>query len=411
MQPAAMLDLVFRDAVIPGGDRPMDIGSAGGLIRAIAPRIVCDAPVVEIGGRAVVAGFVDTHVHLDKACLLGRCSHGKGGLKDAIAEVSALKRGFTVEDVRARGARVIEMAIAKGTTRMRTHVEVDPRAGLRSFEAIKSLKTDYAWGLDLSICVFPQEGLTNDPGTEELLEQALAGGADLLGGCPYTDTDPEGQIQRLFALARRYDVDLDFHLDFDLDPSWMHLDAVCRETERAGYGGRVAIGHVTKLSMLPPDAFAAVAGRLADAGVALTVLPATDLYLMGRDRTHGVPRGLTPAHRLKELGVRCSVATNNLLNPFTPFGDASLLRMANFYANVAQVGPDGFQHCIDLVTEDPAQLMRLPDYGIAVGNPADLIVLDAPSAAEALASLAEPVMGFRKGRRSFSRPAALLHAP
>ncbi len=98
-----MLDLVFRDAMLPGAERPMDIGSAGGRIHAIAPRITCDAPVVELGGRAVVAGFVDTHVHLDKACLLGRCSHVKGGLKEAIAAVSALKREFTVEDV--RGAR------------------------------------------------------------------------------------------------------------------------------------------------------------------------------------------------------------------------------------------------------------------------------------------------------------------
>ncbi len=411
MQPAPLLDLIFRDAMIPGATRPVDIGSSGGRIRCIGHDIVADAPVVELGGRAVLAGFVDTHVHLDKACLLGRCSHVKGGLKEAIAAVSALKRDFTVEDVRERGARVIEMAIAKGTTRMRTHVEVDPRAGLRSFEAIKSLKKDYAWGLDLSICVFPQEGLTNDPGAEALLEQALADGADLLGGCPYTDTDPEAQIDRLFTLARRYDVDLDFHLDFDLDPGWMHLDAVCRATEKAGYGGRVAIGHVTKLSMLPPDALATVARRLADAGVALTVLPATDLYLMGRDRTHAMPRGLTPAHRLGELGVRCSIATNNVLNPFTPFGDCSLLRMANFYANVAQVGPEDFDTCVDLVTVEPARLMRLSDYGMAVGNPADLIVLDAPTPGEALAGLAEPIMGFKAGRGSFSRPAARLHAP
>ncbi len=411
MQTAPILDLVFRDALIPGATRPSDIGVAGGQIRVIAPDIRCDAPVVDLAGRAVIAGFVDTHVHLDKACLLGRCSHGKGGLKEAIAEVSALKRAFTVEDVHARGARVIEMAIAKGTTRMRTHVEVDPRVGLRSFEAIKALKKDYAWGLELSICVFPQEGLTNDPGAEDLLDQALAEGADLLGGCPYTDTDPEAQIERLFALARRHDVDLDFHLDFDLDPSWMHLDAICRETERAGYGGRVAVGHATKLSMLPPDALAAVARRVADAGVAVTVLPATDLYLMGRDRTHAVPRGLTPAHRLKEAGVCCSVATNNVLNPFTPFGDGSLLRMANLYANAAQVGPEGFQACLDLVTVDPARLMRLSDYGIAVGHPADLVVLDAPSATDALAAIAEPIMGFRKGRQSFSRPAAQLLPP
>lgn len=407
----AAFDLIFRHASLRGHDGPVDLGVRAGRFAAIAPYIVSDAREIELDGRAVLPGFVDSHVHLDKACLLGRCGHIHGGLKGAIAAVSAMKRDFTVEDVYARGAQVLEMAIAKGTTRMRTHVEVDPRAGLRSFHAIQALKRDYAWGIDLSICVFPQEGLTNDPGTEELLVAALQGGADVLGGCPYTDTDPHGQIARLFALATRFDVDLDFHLDFDLDPGWMHLGEVCRQTIAHGFGGRVAIGHATKLSMLAPDDLSRVADQLAKAGVAVTVLPSTDLYLMGREASHAVPRGLAPAHRLTQRGIVCSVATNNVQNPFTPFGDASLLRMANLYANIAQVGPEGFEACIDLVTTLPARLMNLTDYGIAVGNPADLVVLGARSEADALAGLAEPIMGFRSGRQSFSRPAAVLHAP
>ncbi|HEV7256652.1 MAG TPA: amidohydrolase family protein [Bosea sp. (in: a-proteobacteria)] len=411
MPPATALDLVFRRAAIAGHDRPMDIGVGAGRILAIAPGLTADVPEVDLGGRLAIPGFVDSHVHLDKACLLGRCGHSHGGLGGAIAAVAAMKRDFTEADVHERGARVLEKAIAKGTTRMRTHVEVDPRAGLRSFAAIKSLKADYAWGLDLSICVFPQEGLTNDPGTEELLVAALQDGADLLGGCPYTDSDPAAQIDRLFDLARRFDVDLDFHLDFDLDPGWMHLDEVCRQTQRHGWGGRVAIGHVTKLSMVPPDALAAIGRRLADTGIALTVLPATDLYLMGRDLTHARPRGLTPAHLLADQGVVCSVATNNILNPFTPFGDASLLRMANLYANVAQCGPEAFAHCLDLVTALPARLMRLDDYGIAIGHPADLVILDAATPGDALAEIAEPVLGFKRGRLSFERPRAQLNMP
>ena len=92
------------------------------------------------------------------------------------------------------------------------------------------------WAIDLEICVFPQEGLLNDPGTDELLVEACKSGADVIGGCPYTDTDPHGQIDRIFDIAQRFDVDIDMHLDFDLDPSWMHLDEVCRQTERAPLG-------------------------------------------------------------------------------------------------------------------------------------------------------------------------------
>jgi cytosine deaminase len=346
-------DLIFRNAVTRASPAPVDIGVTGGRIAAIGPHLVCEAAEIDVGGMLALPGFVDTHIHLDKACLLGRCAHIQGGLSDAIRAVAAMKRDFTAEDVYARGAKVIERAIVHGTTRMRTHIEIDPRIGLRSFEAIKALKRDYAWAIDLSLCVFPQEGLTNDPGTEELLVAALRDGGEVIGGCPYTDTDPNTHIEKIFNLAQEFDVDVDLHLDFDLDPSWSHMEEVCRQTERRNYHGRIAIGHVTKLSTLPPDRLKAATERLAKSGVAVTVLPATDLYLMGRDATHNTPRGLTLAHRLVENGVLCSVATNNVLNPFTPFGDASLLRMANFYANVAHAGISEFDACLDLVTPCP----------------------------------------------------------
>ncbi|OAF10123.1 amidohydrolase [Bradyrhizobium centrolobii] len=404
-------DLIIRNVLLRGAATPVDIGVKGGRIAAIEPKLACEAAEIYAYGQLALPGFVDTHIHLDKACLLGRCGHNHGSLGDAIRAVSAMKRDFTVKDVYARGAKVIERAIVQGTTRMRTHVEIDPRIGLRSFEAVKALKRDYAWALDLSLCVFPQEGLTNDPGAEELLVQALRDGGEVIGGCPYTDTDPNAHLERIFDLAREFNVDVDLHLDFDLDPSWWHLDEVCRQTERHNYQGRVAIGHATKLSALPPERLKAAIAQLAKAGVAVTVLPATDLYLMGREATHNAPRGLTLAHKLAGDGVVCSVATNNVLNPFTPFGDASLLRMANFYANVAHASVADFDTCLDLVTELPARLMNLTDYGIKVGNPADLIVLDTQDSRFAIAELPDIVMGFKNGRQTFERQRPVLFGP
>jgi cytosine deaminase len=406
------LDLVLRQARIAGADRLLDIGIADGRIAEIAAHIATDARAIPLDGRLAFPGFVDTHVHLDKSCISDRCGCERGTLQEAIAAVAAAKAAFTEDDIYARAQRTLERAIVQGTTHMRTHVEIDPRIGLRGFDAIRRLKADYAWAIDLEICVFPQEGLTNDPGSVELLAAACVAGADLIGGCPYTDTDPHGQIARIFALAETFDLDVDFHLDFDIDPSWMHLDEVCRLTEKSRRGGRVAIGHVTKLSALAPDAFDAVARRLAAAGVAVTVLPATDLFLMGRGHSHNIPRGVAPAHRLALRGVTCSLATNNVLNPFTPFGDCSLIRMANLYANTAHAGTaQELAACFDLVTASPARLMNLGAYGIAVGNPADVVVLDCADPAAAVAELAPPLLGFKRGRPTFTRPRPMLHRP
>jgi cytosine/creatinine deaminase len=405
------LDLVLRKAGLAGSEQtPVDIGIANGRVVDIAAHIAAEAPEERLDSRLVIAGFVESHIHLDKSHILERCDCREGTLAEAIASVAAAKRSFTADDIYARAQRTLEKAIVQGTICMRTHVEVDPRVGLNGFDAVRRLKHDYDWAIDLQICAFPQEGLTNDPGAEELLVQACERGADLIGGCPYTDSDPAAHLDRIFAIAQRFDLDIDLHLDFDLDPSWMHLDEVCRQTDAHRWGGRVAVGHATKLSAIDPSRLAEIGRRLADTGIAVTVLPSTDLFLMGRDRDYHVPRGVTPVHRLLAHGVTCSLATNNVLNPFTPFGDCSLIRMANLYANIVQLGrPSDLAACFDLITTLPARLMNIADYGVAVGRPADLVVLDGRDPAMAVAELAQPLFGLKRGRRSFTRAAAILH--
>lgn len=406
-------DLVLRNGRLAEAEaEPMDIAIRDGRIAALGRALVCDAPEEDLGGRLVVPGFVETHVHLDKSCLLGRCACREGTLAEAVAAVAQAKRAFTEDDVYARAERTLRRAIVQGTMRMRTHVEADPRVGLTSVRALTRLKRDYAWAVALQLCIFPQEGLLDDPGCEEVLVEGLESGANVIGGAPYMDRDSHGQIARIFALARRYDVDIDLHLDFGLDPA--HLDAVevCRLTDRYGWGGRVAVGHVTKFSSVPPDQLERIGRMLAASGVAATVLPATDLFLTGRDHDRDVPRGVTPAHRLRAFGVTCSLSTNNVLNPFTPFGDCSLVRMANLYANICQIGTAaGLAGCLEMVTSQSARLLNLADYGIAEGNPADLVVLDTDTPANAVSELAQPLFGLKGGARTFTRPAPTLHEP
>ena len=224
------------------------------------------------------------------------------------------------------------------------------------------------------------------------------------------DRDPHGQIDRIFAIARDFDVPIDMHLDFTLDVSKMDVEYVCAKTREHRYEGRVAIGHVSTLSALSKERFDAVASMLADAGVAVTVLPSTDLFLMGRGADHDVPRGVAPVHRLVQAGVAASLATNNVLNPFTPYGDCSLIRMANLYANVAQLGQrDELELCHSLVTHRAARILGVDDHRIAAGAPADFVVLDCRSAAQGIAELAAPLYVFKHGRMTVSRAPAVLH--
>ncbi|MFG1190809.1 amidohydrolase family protein [Xanthobacter flavus] len=407
------MDLIVKNARLPDApDHIVDIAVAAGRIKAIAPEITADAEVVDAEGCLVAPGFVETHIHLDKSCILDRCASRRGDLEEAIAEVARAKKDFTPEDVYARGRRTIEKAIAQGTTHMRTHLEVDPGIGLRGFEGVMRLVEDYRWAMDIEVCVFPQEGLTNNPGTDELMVEALRRGAKAVGAAPYTDTDPHGQIDRVFEMARDFDVDIDMHLDFGADPTALDLDYVCTLTERFGWGGRVAIGHVTKLAYVEPERLAQIATRMRDCGVALTVLPSTDLFLMGRDRTFAKTRGVTPAHLLLQHGVNCSLSTNNVLNPFTPFGDCSQLRMANLNANICHVGSaHDMTECFHMVTSRPARLMNLADYGLEAGKAADFVIIDSSSPRAAVAELSPVLAAFKGGRRTLTRERAKLHFP
>jgi cytosine deaminase len=405
------MELILRNAIVAGQATPVDIGIDAGMIATIAPGLAAEGRSIDLGGRLVIPPFCETHIHLDKSCILDRCVSQKGTLEEAIGQVAAQKKSFTPGDVYERACRTLTKAISHGTMHMRTHVEVDPGIGLTGLEGVMAAIEKFKWAIDVEVCVFPQEGMTNNPGTEELMVAAMKKGARVVGGAPYTDTDPHGQIDRIFRIAREFDADIDMHLDFGNNADHVDIDHVCKLTEQHGYGGRVAVGHVTKFTYMPPPRLAALTRQMAQAGVAVTVLPATDLYLMGRDRDHNHTRGVLHVHEMLGHGVNCSLATNNVLNPFTPFGDCSMVRMANLYANIAHAGLRDFADCLDMVTSRPARLLRRDAYGIAAGKPASLVVLDCRTPEEAVSELAVPLYGFHAGRMSFSRQPVEIFAP
>ncbi len=408
------LDLMLRGGRIAGGgDDPVDIAIADGRVVAIGTGLDGEtAREIDLAGQLVAPGFVESHIHLDKSRILDRTAPAPDRGTDHMARVQAVKPGFTVEDVHARAGASLRECISHGTTAMRTHVEVDANVGLRGFEAIRQLADDYAWAIDLEICVFVQEGWTNAPEADANVVEALRRGTPVVGGAPGYDPDRAGQIRRIFALAREYDVDVDIHLDVGWTTDDMDIELVCRLTDEIGWGGRVAIGHGTKYSCLPPAELARLGRRLADAGVAVTVLPATDLFVTGRHQDHAVMRGVADANALMTAGADCCLSSNNILNPFTPFGDGSLLRMANMYANTVQRGADSeIAQCFEMLTTRPAKLLGRVEHAVAVGHPADLVVIDAASPIDAIRRVRPVAMVFKAGHRTVTRAGVELHAP
>jgi cytosine deaminase len=405
------MDLIIRNARLAGGS-PLDIGVAGGKIVAIEAGLAADAREYDAAGNLACGGLIETHIHLDKTRIIDRCPPEDGRNANAVPRVAAVKASFTEQDVYQRASATLENCIKHGTQRMRTHVELDGGVEMRSFDALEQLRRDYAWAIDIELCVFPQEGLTNNRRADELLVQALKRGARVIGAAPNYDPDHSGQIHRIFDLAREYDADIDMHLDSGNSPAEMDIHLVCALTKQYKLGGRVAVGHGCKYSTLPPADLKQLAAEIADAGVAVTVLPATDLYMMGRDQDHSVRRGVADANVLVENGVNCSISSNNILNPFTPLGDGNLIRIANMQANVCQIGePTRLRECFAMLTERSARLMNLSDYGIKVGNPADIVVFDATTPEQAVAEIRSPLVAFKRGVLTVTRPRAELHLP
>jgi cytosine deaminase len=390
MAPQAF-DLLLRDARLLDRGGRVDLGIDGGRIVAIGDcsRALADQ-TLELEGRLVLPGFVESHIHLDRALLSGRTPSREGTLAEALRLTSQAKRASTVEDIRQRARQVLEMAIRHGTTAVRSHVEVDPVVGLKGFEALLPLKTQYAPAIDLQLCAFTQEGILKNPGTEDLLREALRMGADLIGGCPYSDADGLAQIDVVFGLAKEFDTDVDFHIDYFDEPAHLHVRYVAEKAIQEGYQGRVAVGHLTELAALEHTLADRLMGLIAEAGIAVITLPATDLYLMGRGDQRNVRRGLAPVKRLMEAGVTVAVGSNNVQNAFTPFGRADLLQAAHLLAIAGHMGTEAdLRRLLDMATTNPARILGLVDYGLHVGCQADLVVLECQHPTEAVAAVPE----------------------
>lgn len=357
---------------------------ADGRVAAIGdvPAAAAGARVMDAAGGLVTPAFVEPHLHIDKALTFPELPPAAPGtpLVDAALERTRwAKSRFTPGDLRARAARVIELAVGHGVGTMRAHVDVDPVGGLMALEVMAAVRDRYRDVIDIQLVAFPQESITGDPAALDLLRAALGAGADVLGGAPDVEApqDRARHVELLIDLAGELDVDLDVHCDYSYDPSQRDLKYLADRTVAAGLAGRVRAGHCCALDAYPGEVAAEVAEAVLAAGIAVCVCPMGNLMLVG-DGDIPAGRGIARLRTLLGHGVRVAAGGDNVHDMWFPFGRLDPAEVAMVTALAARFGAEEeIRQVFDMVTVNAAHYVGSYDGGVQAGAPADLVVFSA----------------------------------
>jgi cytosine deaminase len=397
-----LYSLLIKNVRVFGNESiQQDIGIQGDSIVKIGQDLGNNGEkIIDGAGKLVIPGFVDIHTHLEKSMTSHLLKNEEGTLMGAIISMNEFFAKFDPEDIYQRARKAAELAISQGTTALRTHITIDRTVGLGIIRPILKLKEDLKDVLTLQVIAFPSshEGGMQEPDFD-VLRQAISEGADLLGGCPHLEEEHKPFTDNIFRLAKELDVDLDLHVDESDEPNVDALEYVAEKTIEMGYQGRVNAGHCTALSAVPKAISDRVIGKVKDAGMSITTLPSCNLFLMGRHDEVLQRRGVTRIREFLKAGVNVCYASDNVRDPFRPFGNHDLLEEALLTTQVAQMGTDEELNTIlKMGTYNPAKAMNLPRYGLEEGCYADLVVLDAASAPEAIVKQSVKEWIIKRGR-------------
>jgi cytosine deaminase len=396
------MTLLITNARLRNTLEQTDILIEEGVYRRIEPGIARDAEaIIDAQGSLVSPTFVDPHLHIDKAytALPGRASRMET-LEESISIMHDIKRKYTVEDVEARAVRAIRRSVMYGATKIRANVDIDTIGGLTALRGCLAARDKTRDIADVQIVAFPQEGIYRDPGTEKLMWEAIELGADVVGGMPAAEwirEEARHHVDLVFEIAESHGLDIDMHMDQSKDPFDQSLEYTARESMKRGYQGRVAGGHCTSLAYQPAAHAARVIELLRQADFNVCVNPQT-LAIMGVDPEPRT-RGITRVRELVEAGVNVATAQDTICDGFHIYGTGDPLDYGLLTAYQAQYNSsDSAAVVYDMITTNAARILRLPDYGIAVGNPADFNIVFATSESEALRTRPSRMV-FRRGRQ------------
>ena len=398
-----MLDLIIRGATLPDGRENIDIGIAGERIAAVEPNLQSEAlQIIEAHGRLVTPPFVDAHIHLDSALSLGLPRMNQSGtLLEGIALWGELKPDLTAQAIYERAKKLCLWSMARGTLGIRSHVDIcDDR--LLSVEALVHLREEMRPYIDIQLVAFPQDGFFRYANSAQNLERALDMGVDVVGGIPHFERSTEDgtySVKALMSLAADRGLLVDMHCDETDDPNSRHIETLAAETIRHGMGGRVTGSHLTSMHSMDNYYVSKLIPLIAEAGVAAIANPLINITLQGRHDTYPKRHGMTRVKELLAAGVNVGFGHDCVMDPWYSFGSHDMLEVASMGLHVGQLtGVEDVKACFAAVTENPAKILGLDGYGIAPGCHADLVVLQAADAFEAIRIFAERLYVIRRGK-------------
>jgi len=384
-----MAERIFVHAVDAEG-APLSLAVRDGRIAAMGADVpVPDgADAVDLGGHLVLPGLVDGHIHLDKSFVGDRWHPHRPavGLRDRLAAEKLELAG--APPVAKRVDALIRQAASFGTMAMRSHVDVDATTGLDNLHAVLAAREKWRGLVDIELVAFPQAGVMSCPGTAELLDAAIREGAEVVGGIDPTtfDGDAQGQLDVVFGIAEKRGAKIDIHLHEPGRQGIAELHRIAARTRSAGLQGRVAVSHAYALGEVTPEEVDRVAAALAEAGVSVMTNAPGD-------------RAFPPVLRLRAAGVRVFTGNDNIQDAWWPYGNGDMLQRcmlvgyrSGFYTDAA------LRAALHMATDAAAAVLDVPGYGLQVGHEASFVVIDAPNAAAAVATVPGRRMIVRNGR-------------
>ncbi|MDQ6659771.1 MAG: cytosine deaminase [Chloroflexota bacterium] len=398
-------DLLIRHAQLHRAHRLVDIAIQNGHFAKIAPKLASDSAAREIDadGCLVVPPFIDAHVHLDAVLTVGQPRYNTSGtLLEGIQIWSERKPSLTREEVKQRALEEIRWEVAQGTLHIRSHVDVcDPN--LTALRALLEVREEVRDICNLQLVAFPQDGILSFPHGRELMRRAMELGCDIVGGIPHYEwTRDMGveDVHYVFELAKEFNRDIDCHCDETDDPLSRFTEVMAADTLEQGWQGRVTASHCTAMHSYD-NAYAFKLIRLLErARVSVIANPFDNVVLQGRFDTYPKRRGITRVKELLASGVNVALGHDSIMDPWFPLGRGDMLAAAQLALFLCHMsGYEEINDMLDLITLNAAKVLRIQDqYGIEEGKPADFLVLDAPSAFEALRLLPARLHVFKGGR-------------